>query len=258
MCNCQSSLCNWRCPKNIHRGLSYLLAFNSEDRRPIWRSQPRLDDEVGIRAYSHLFSPIFLGYSGSFHCHCHCHWLTDFVFVDQTSRLDLHCLSFYLSLHSSGQGAAQCEVVWTVAIGIVHHTTYLRNYDFLFTKELRRQRDKVSFSVGKSKAFHYGLIAIPGFWISRRNWGKVWQQRSTGWAWQWVMAVLFAREARQCQYLGLVPRSHPLKMKVSQLYIHNRINSIVQGGSAWWWKRVWEGSKSEFQISFESPNSESW
>ena len=109
MCNCQSSLCNWRCPKNIHRGLSYLLAFNSEDRRPIWRSQPRLDDEVGIRAYSHLFSPIFLGYSGSFHCHCHCHWLTDFVFVDQTSRLDLHCLSFYLSLHSSGQGAAQCN-----------------------------------------------------------------------------------------------------------------------------------------------------
>ena len=185
-------------------------------------------------------------------------WLTDFVFVDQTSRLDLHCLSFYLSLHSSGQGAAQCEVVWTVAIGIVHHTTYLRNYDFLFTKEVRRQRDKVSFSVGKSKAFHYGLIAIPGFWISRRNWGKVWQQRSTGWAWQWVMAVLFAREARQCQYLGLVPRSHPLKMKVSQLYIHNRINSIVQGDSAWWWKRVWEGSKSEFQISFESPNSESW
>ena len=54
-------------------------------------------------------------------------------------------------------------MVWTVAIGIVHHTTYLRNYDFLFTKEVRRQRDKVSFSVGKSKAFHYGLIAIPGF-----------------------------------------------------------------------------------------------
>ena len=180
-------------------------------------------------------------------------WLTLF---SSTKPVDSTCTVSHSTWVFTLQARAQRSAI--VAIGIVHHTTYLRNYDFLFTKEVRRQRDKVSFSVGKSKAFHYGLIAIPGFWISRRNWGKVWQQRSTGWAWQWVMAVLFAREARQCQYLGLVPRSHPLKMKVSQLYIHNRINSIVQGGSAWWWKRVWEGSKSEFQISFESPNSESW
>ena len=198
MCNCQSSLCNWRCPKNIHRGLSYLLAFNSEDRRPIWRSQPRLDDEVGIRAYSHLFSPIFLGYSGSFQMFTVTDWLTLF---SSTKPVDSTCTVSHSTWVFTLQARAQRSA--TVAIGIVHHTTYLRNYDFLFTKEVRRQWDKVSFSVGKSKAFHYGLIAIPGFWISRRNWGKVWQQRSTGWAWQWVMAVLFAREARQCQYLGL-------------------------------------------------------
>ena len=46
------------------------------------------------------------------------------------------------------------------------------------------------------------------------------------------MAVLFAREARKC-HLGLVPRSHPLKMKVSQLYTIESILSskeAVHGG----------------------------